>query len=61
MVKNSSDEQAMADRFGSARQIDKIPKDLQVINRRGSLFKIALRSQMTVERFQELLNQVTFK
>lgn len=60
-VSLSTDEANMVQRYGEAKEIGSIPDKLQIIRTSGNHYEIAPRSPMTMEEYQELLNQVTFK
>jgi hypothetical protein len=57
----NTDEEAMINRLGGARQVLKVPKDLQIIYTSPNHFEIAPRVPMTMQQYQELLNQTTYK
>jgi hypothetical protein len=57
----SSDAGAMEEQFGSAREITSVPGELQIVRTSGNHFEIAPRAPMTMERYQQLLNQVGMK
>ena len=60
-VSLSGDAEAMTQRFGIAREIVSIPEELQIVRTSGNHFEIAPRTSMTMERYQQLLNQVIMK
>lgn len=60
-VSLSSDAEALTQRFGSAKEIVSVPNELQIVRTSGSHFEIAPRAPMTMERYQQLLNQVVMK
>jgi YD repeat-containing protein len=51
------------EKFGGARQVESIPPELEIVQRgqNANHFEIAPRQPMTLQRFQELLNQVKLK
>jgi len=60
-VSLSSDAEAMAQRFGTAREIVSVPDELQIVRTSGNHFEIAPRVPMSMVRYQQLLNQVGMK
>jgi hypothetical protein len=60
-VSIGTDPVKLAQQFGSARQIVSIPDELQIVRTKGTHYEIAPRSSMTMQRYQELLNQVVMK
>ena len=60
-VSLNSDPKKVA-QFGGAYKIESIPEELQIIQRGGPChFEIVPKSEISLERFQELLNQVKTK
>jgi hypothetical protein len=51
------------EKFGGARQVESIPPELEIVQRgkNANHFEIAPKQPMTLQRFQELLNQVKLK
>ena len=51
------------EKFGGAHEVESIPPELEIVQRgqNANHFEIAPRQPMTVEHFQELLNQVKLK
>jgi RHS repeat-associated protein len=51
------------EKFGGARQVESIPPELEIVQRgqNANHYEIAPRQPMTLQRFQELLNQVKLK
>ncbi len=57
-----SESASAVEKFGGARQVTSVPKELQIIQRgKPGHYEIVPRQPMTFERYQELLKQVTLE